>query len=76
MWLLTQTLPGADRTVFSALRKTAATPTVRIWATAAPFEMKDQLRARGYRGMHNDRDGIPRSWWMDIAPPDHESELG
>ena len=76
VWLLTQTLPGTDRTVFAALRETAATPTVRVWATSAPFEAKDQLRTRGYRWMPADRDGIPRSWWTDVAPPDLESEFG
>ena len=76
MWLLTQTLPGTDRTVFATLRETAATPTVRVWAASAPFEAKDQLRTRGYRWMPADRDGIPRSWWTDVAPPDLESEFG
>ena len=63
MWLLTQTLPGTEQTVFGALRERAATPAVRIWAAGAPFETKDELRARGYRWMPTERDGIPRSWW-------------
>ena len=76
MWLLTQTLPGTDRSVFAALRETAATPTIRVWATSAPFEAKDELRTHGYRWMPADRDGIPRSWWTDVAPPHLESEFG
>ena len=36
VWLLTQTLPGTDRTVFGALRERAATPAVRILAAGAP----------------------------------------
>ena len=75
VWLLTQTLPGTDRTVFGALRERAATPAVRIWAAGAPFETKDKLRARGYRWMPADRDGIPRSWWTDVAPADLEDEF-
>ena len=75
MWLITQTLPGTEQTVFGKLRGTAATPAVRIWAADAPFEMKDELRARGYRWMPADRDGIPRSWWTDVAPADLEDEF-
>ena len=75
MWLLTQTLPPPTAPS-AALRETAATPTVRVWATSAPFEAKDQLRTRGYRWMAADRDGIPRLWWTDVAPPDLESEYG
>ena len=75
VWLLTQTLPGTEQTVFGALRERAATPAVRIWATGAPFETKDELRARGYRWMPTDRDGIPRSWWTDVAPADLEDEF-
>ena len=37
VWLLTQTLPGTERTVFGELRETAARPAVRIWATGAPL---------------------------------------
>ena len=43
MWFLTQTLSVTDRTAFAVLRKTVATPTVRVWATSASFEAKDQL---------------------------------
>ena len=75
VWLLTQTLPGTEQTAFGALRETAATPAVRIWAAGAPFETKDELRARGYRWMPIDRDGIPRSWWTDVAPADLEDEF-
>ena len=43
VWLLTQTLPGTEQTVFGALRERAATPAVRIWAASAPFETKDEF---------------------------------
>ena len=75
VWFLTQTLPSTDRTVFAALSETAATPMVRVWATSAAFEAKDELRTRGYRWMPADRDGIPRSWWPGVAPSDLESEF-
>ena len=70
VWLLTQQLPSEDRTVFAALRETAATPTIRPWAAGAPFDAKDELKAKRYRWMPEDRNGIPRSWWTDVAPAD------
>ena len=75
VWLLTQQLPGEDRTVFAALRETAAQPTVRIWATGAPFDAKDELKSRGYRWMPRETNGIPRSWWTDVPPTDLEAEF-
>ena len=75
VWLLTQQLPGNERTVFAALRETAATRTVRLWAAGAPFDAKDQLKVRGYRWMPRDRAGIPRSWWTDVPPADLEAEF-
>ena len=75
MWLLTQQLPGEDRTVFAALRETAATPTIRLWAAGAPFDAKDELKAKRYRWMPEGQTGIPRSWWTDVAPADLEAEL-
>ena len=75
VWLLTQTLPGTDQTVFGVLRETAATPAIRIWAAGAPYDCKDQLRSRGYRWMPTDHDEIPRSWWIDVAPTELEDEF-
>ena len=75
LWLLTQTLPGSDRTVFATLRERAAKPAVRIWAAGAPFDAKDQFRTRGYRWMAADRHGIPRSWWIDVAANELAAEF-
>ena len=51
------------------------TPAVRFWAVGAPFETKDELRARGYRWMPTERDGVPQSWWTDVAPTELEDEF-
>ena len=75
VWLLTQQLPDEDRTVFAALRETAAQPTVRVWASGAPFDAKDELKSRGYRWMPNERNGIPRSWWTEVPPAELEAEF-
>jgi DNA polymerase III subunit epsilon len=47
---------------------------VRIWAQNSPFDMKDILKARGYR-WSDGSDGGPRSWWIDVAEEDAEEEL-
>lgn len=51
----------------SARRKTQ-----RIWATGAPFEVKDDLKARGYR-FNGGTDGRPKAWYRDL-PEGEESE--
>ena len=49
MWLLAQPLPNSDRRVLAVLRETVSRDTIRLWAVRAPFETKDELKARGYR---------------------------
>ena len=51
VWLLAQTFPNSDRRVLAVLRETASRDTIRLWAVRAPFETKDELKARGYRWM-------------------------
>ena len=63
VWLLAQTLPNSDRRVLAVLRETASRDTIRLWAVRAPFETKDELKARGYRWMPERRRGIERAWW-------------
>ncbi|MDX7951796.1 3'-5' exonuclease [Lichenihabitans sp. Uapishka_5] len=47
---------------------------IRIWAEGAPFELKDQLKVRGYR-WSNGSDGRPRSWWVEVDEPLAEAEI-
>lgn len=75
VWLLAQTLPGADRRVMAALRERAARETVRLWAVDAPIEYKDELRARGYQWMPQMRNGIDRAWWTEVEPGQMDAEL-
>ncbi len=44
---------------------------MRIYAENSPFEIKDHLKARGYR-WSDGTDGRPKSWWTEIG----EEELG
>ena len=38
---------------------------MRIWAEQSPFELKDELKKRGYR-WSDGADGRPRSWYIDV----------
>lgn len=44
-----------------ALLEAARTPTTRIWARRSPFEMKDELKARGYRWHERQK-----TWYKDV----------
>ena len=39
---------------------------VRIYAENSPFDMKDHLKARGYR-WSDGSDGRPKSWWLEVS---------
>ena len=75
VWLLAQTLPNSDRRVLAALRETASTDTIRLWAVRSPFETKDELKARGYRWMPEPRRGIDRAWWTEVLHESVDAEL-
>jgi DNA polymerase-3 subunit epsilon len=48
--------------------------TLRIWAEQSPFELKDELKKRGYR-WNDGADGRPRSWYIDVDEADHANEI-
>ena len=68
--------PGRDGsgTGFADLLQSAQKARIRIWAENSPYDMKDQLKARGYR-WSDGSDGRPKSWWTDVAEEDCEDEL-
>ncbi len=45
------------------------------FAENAPFDLKDVLKARGYR-WSDGSDGRPKSWWIEVAEEELEAELG
>jgi DNA polymerase-3 subunit epsilon len=49
------------------------TDTTRFWATNAPFEMKDLLKARGY-GWNDGSDGRPKAWSREVKPEEVAAE--
>ena len=61
--------------MLAALRENARKKTVRLWAASAPFERKDELKARGYRWMPEWSHAIARAWWTEVAPEKVEAEL-
>jgi DNA polymerase-3 subunit epsilon len=67
--------PSAAPSVFAELINRARRTTVRIWAQGSPFELKDALKARGYR-WNDGTDGRPKSWFVDINQDEREAELG
>jgi DNA polymerase-3 subunit epsilon len=61
-------------TPFSELYTASQRSRVRIFAEHSPFDMKDHLKARGYR-WSDGSDGRPKSWWIEVDEPHLESEL-
>jgi DNA polymerase-3 subunit epsilon len=64
---------GAD-TAFAELHRASQMCRVRIYAEHSPFDMKDHLKARGYR-WSDGSDGRPKSWWVEISEDAAEAEL-
>jgi DNA polymerase-3 subunit epsilon len=67
--LLATPLPDG-RLPMRHLLDTLERPMVRLWAIDAPFDMKDQLKARRYR-WNGGTDGRPRAWYRELP----EAEL-
>ncbi|WP_139861556.1 3'-5' exonuclease [Bradyrhizobium ivorense] len=67
-------LPLLDRTVLSVLLERARRKTIRIWAEQSPFELKDELKRRGYR-WSDGADGRPRSWYVDVDEASQAAEV-
>ena len=72
--LLARPLPKSGDLALKRLLETARKVTCRVWAEGAPFDLKDQLRARGYR-WSDGSDGRPRAWYADVAEEDLAAEL-
>jgi DNA polymerase-3 subunit epsilon len=63
--ILATDLPKTNRSGLSALLERARRKTMRIWAEQSPFELKDELKRRGYR-WSDGADGRARSWYIDV----------
>ena len=65
---------SGETTPFAELLKASQRARMRIYAENSPFEMKDHLKARGYR-WSDGTDGRPKSWWTEIGEEELEAEL-
>ena len=73
--LLAASLPKAGVPAMASLLERARRPNWRIWAENTPFDLKDQLKARGYR-WNGDGTRNPRAWYIDVDDDAREQELG
>ncbi|ASY66510.1 DNA polymerase III subunit epsilon (plasmid) [Sinorhizobium sojae CCBAU 05684] len=75
---LLEVLAGRDGatepSAFTELLETSQRSRVRIFAEHSPFDMKDHLKARGYR-WSDGSDGRPKSWWIEIDEERLTAEL-
>tara|TARA_R110002020_G_scaffold452084_1_gene666424 strand:- start:849 stop:1829 length:981 start_codon:yes stop_codon:yes gene_type:complete len=72
--MLGQTRPNSKATPFAELHKASQLSRTRIYAVNSPFDMKDQLKARGYR-WSDGSDGRPKSWWVELPEEKLDEEL-
>lgn len=72
--LLARVHPMSRRTGLAQLLDRARATTWRIWAENAPFDLKDVLKARGYR-WNAEASGGPRAWYIDVAESARAAEL-
>jgi len=72
--ILAHPLPAMARPAFAELIDCAHRTTARIWAQRSPFDLKDALKARGYR-WNDGTDGRPKSWFIDVDEDKRDAEL-
>ncbi|OWV70582.1 DNA polymerase III subunit epsilon [Rhizobium sp. R634] len=65
---------GDGERAFAELYRASQRSRIRIFAEHSPFEMKDHLKARGYR-WSDGSDGRLKSWWIEIGEEDLPEEL-
>jgi DNA polymerase-3 subunit epsilon len=73
--LLARTQPVSQRTALAQLLDQARAPSWRIWAENSPYDLKDILKARGYRWNGDDGVGGPRAWYIDVADVQRAAEI-
>lgn len=72
--LLAAPLPRSGQFALGQLLERARQPTWRVWAENSPFDLKDVLKARGYR-WNGEGTGAPKAWFIDVAHDGREAEL-
>lgn len=72
--LLAQKLPVSGKLAMAAMLEKARKPSWRIWAENSPYDLKDQLKRRGYR-WNGDNDGRPKAWYIDVEDEQRSDEI-
>lgn len=72
--ILARPLPRSGRPALEVLLANARKKSARIWATGAPFDLKDTLKARGYR-WNGEGMGGTKAWYIDVDAADREEEV-
>jgi DNA polymerase III subunit epsilon len=72
--ILAHKIPSADQTALAMLLENARRKTVRIWAEQSPFDLKDELKKRGYRWSPGE-DGRPKAWYVDVDEAKRDDEI-
>lgn len=72
--LLGRSLASTGQPALAQLLERARRPSWRIWAENAPYDLKDVLKARGYR-WNGEAGRGPRAWCIDVDAEDRELEL-
>lgn len=72
--ILARHQPVSGRSGLQHLLDRARAPYCRIWAISSPFDLKDQLKARGYRWNADAISGY-RAWYIDLPVEAKDAEL-
>ncbi len=72
--ILARPLESSGRPGLAQLLEQARRPSWRIWAENSPFDLKDVLKARGYRWNGEASTG-PRAWYVDLDEAARDTEL-
>lgn len=67
-------LPTVGTSALAALLERARRKTMRVWAEQSPFDLKDELKRRGYR-WSDGSDGRPKSWYIDVDEGQETAEI-
>lgn len=72
--ILALELPTLGKSALAALLERARKKTMRVWAEQSPFDLKDELKRRGYR-WSDGSDGRPKSWYIDVDESAQDAEI-
>jgi DNA polymerase-3 subunit epsilon len=72
--VLAAPLQGETACAMTHLLASARKALLRIWAEGSRFDMKDNLKKRGYR-WNDGTNARPKSWFIEIAEDAYEAEM-